>query len=101
MNLVNARKDEEKAQVAYDEMVEVKTKEHEEMTAAFESKKQLIGDNAENIGTTTTEVQSMKEQLDVDTTFRDSLLEKCPKKAEEYKIRTSLRANELAKHPRK
>jgi hypothetical protein len=96
MNLVNARKDEEKAQTAYDEMVEVKTKEHEEMTAAFESKKQLIGDNAENIGTTTTEVQSMKEQLDVDTTFRDSLLEKCPKKAEEYKIRTSLRANEEA-----
>jgi hypothetical protein len=96
MNLVNARRDEEKAQTAYDEMVEVKEKEHEEMTAAFESKKQLIGDNAENIGTTTTEVQSMKEQLDVDTTFRDSLLERCPKKAEEYKIRTSLRANEEA-----
>jgi hypothetical protein len=96
MNLANARRDEEKAQTAYDEMVEVKEKEHEEMTAAFDSKKQLIGDNAENIGTTTTEVQSMKEQLEVDTTFRDSLLERCPKKAEEYKIRTTLRANEEA-----
>merc|ERR1719352_907341 len=66
------------------------------MTEAFESKKQLIGDNAESISTITTEVQSMKEQLDVDTTFRDSLLVRCPKKAEEYKIRTSLRANEEA-----
>jgi len=96
MNLVNARKDEEKAQKAFDEMIEVKTAEFDEMTEAFESKKQLIGDNAESISTITTEVQSMKEQLDVDTTFRDSLLVRCPKKAEEYKIRTSLRANEEA-----
>ena len=67
MNLVNARKDEEKAQKAFDEMIEVKTAEFDEMTEAFESKKQLIGDNAESISTITTEVQSMKEQLDVDT----------------------------------
>jgi hypothetical protein len=43
MNLENARKDEEKAQTAFDEMVKVKEEEHEEMTTAFESKKQLIG----------------------------------------------------------
>merc|ERR1719460_560300 len=42
MNLVNARKDEEKAQKAFDEMIEVKTAEFDEMTEAFESKKQLI-----------------------------------------------------------
>merc|ERR1719331_1402575 len=56
---VSTRANEEKKQKEYDEMMEVKTKEYDEMEELFEAKKKEIGDNAAQISTISSEIETM------------------------------------------
>lgn len=93
-NLASARDVEAKAVTAYDDMVEVKTAEFDEMKTASDSKKETIGNNAADVAKTSTEVDTMKTQIVDDTEFLATLKERCDTKEKEYNVRKSLRASE-------
>merc|ERR1719299_354806 len=95
-NLDNARIAEAKKQKEYDEMMEVKTAEYEEMSELFEAKKKEIGDNAAQISTISSEVETMEAELAADQEFLATLTERCTAKAKEFEKRNTLRAGEEA-----
>merc|ERR1719262_1492033 len=59
-NLENARAAEKKAQEEYDEFMELKKKEFEEMETSYNDKKDEIGTNAESIATTESEKETLE-----------------------------------------
>merc|ERR1719473_2579302 len=59
-NLEAGIQTEEKKQKEYDEMMEVKTAEYDMMEKLFEAKKKEIGDNAAQISTISSEVETME-----------------------------------------
>jgi hypothetical protein len=93
-NLANARDVEEKAVKAYEDLVEVKTAEFDEMKTSCDSKKETIGNNAADVAKTQTEVDTMKTQIVDDSEFLAALKERCDTKEKEYNLRQSLRASE-------
>jgi len=93
-NLANARDVEEKAVTAYEDLVEVKTAEFDEMKTECDSKKETIGNNAADVAKTQTEVDTMKTQIVDDSEFLAALKERCDTKEKEYNLRQSLRASE-------
>merc|ERR1719487_2602367 len=95
-NLENARTAEAKKQKEYDEMMAVKTAEYEEMEELFEAKKKEIGDNAAEISTISSEVETMEAELAADQEFLATLTERCASKAKEFEKRNMLRAGEEA-----
>jgi hypothetical protein len=95
-NLDNARVAEEKKQKEYDEMMEVKSAEYDEMSELFEAKKKEIGDNAAQISTVSSEVDTMEAELAADQEFLAALSERCTSKAKEFEKRNQLRAGEEA-----
>merc|ERR1719326_281348 len=95
-NLASARQNEEKKQKEYDEMMEVKTAEYEEMEELFEAKKKEIGDNAAQISTISSEVETMEAELAADQEFLAALTERCSAKKAEFEKRNMLRAGEEA-----
>merc|ERR1740138_1197569 len=90
-NLDNARVAEEKKQKEYDEMMEVKSAEYDEMSELFEAKKKEIGDNAAQISTVSSEVDTMEAELAADQEFLAALSERCTSKAKEFEKRNQLR----------
>jgi septal ring factor EnvC (AmiA/AmiB activator) len=95
-NLESTRQAEEKKQKEYDEMMEVKTKEYDEMEELFEAKKKEIGDNAAQISTISSEVETMEAELAADQEFLATLTERCSAKAKEFQKRNMLRSGEEA-----
>merc|ERR550537_1731144 len=95
-NLESTRQAEEKKQKEYDEMMEVKTKEYDEMEELFEAKKKEIGDNAAQISTISSEVETMEAELAADQEFLATLTERCSAKKAEFEKRNMLRAGEEA-----
>jgi len=95
-NLESAITAEEKAQKEYDEFMELKTKEYDEMEELFEAKKKEIGDNAAEISTISSEVETMEAELAADQEFLATLTERCSAKAKEFEKRNMLRAGEEA-----
>jgi len=95
-NLESAITAEEKAQKEYDEFMELKTKEYDEMEELFEAKKKEIGDNAAEISTISSEVETMEAELAADQEFLATLTERCASKAKEFEKRNMLRAGEEA-----
>jgi hypothetical protein len=95
-NLDSARVAEEKKQKEYDEMMEVKTAEYDEMEELFNAKKKEIGDNAAQISTISSEVDTMEAELAADQEFLGTLTERCASKAKEFEKRNMLRAGEEA-----
>jgi cell division protein FtsB len=95
-NLDNARIAEEKKQKEYDEMMEVKTEEYDEMKELFDAKKKEIGDNAAQISTISSEVDTMESELAADQEFLATLTDRCSAKAKEFEKRNMLRAGEEA-----
>merc|ERR1719171_256005 len=87
---------EEKKQKEYDEMMEVLKAEYSEMETLFEAKKQQIGDNAAEISTISSEVDTMEGELAADQEFLATLTERCAAKAKEFEKRNMLRAGEEA-----
>merc|ERR1719454_1774234 len=95
-NLESARATEEKKQKEYDEMMEIKTAEYDEMEELFEAKKQEIGDNAAQISTISSEVETMEAELAADQEFLAALTTRCSSKKAEFEKRNMLRAGEEA-----
>jgi vacuolar-type H+-ATPase subunit I/STV1 len=95
-NLESTRIAEEKKQKEYDEMMEVKTAEYDEMEELFEAKKKEIGDNAAQISTISSEVETMEAELAADQEFLATLTARCSGKAKEFEKRNMLRAGEEA-----
>merc|ERR1719252_513302 len=77
-------------------MMEVKTAEYEEMEELFEAKKKEIGDNAAQISTISSEVETMEAELAADQEFLAALTERCTSKKAEFEKRNMLRAGEEA-----
>jgi len=95
-NLESARTTEAKKQKEYDEMMEIKTAEYDEMEELFEAKKQEIGDNAAQISTISSEVETMEAELAADQEFLAALTTRCSSKKAEFEKRNMLRAGEEA-----
>jgi len=95
-NLENARIAEEKKQKEYDEMMEVKSAEYDEMSELFDAKKKEIGDNAAQISTISSEIETMESELAADQEFLAALTERCTSKKAEFEKRNMLRAGEEA-----
>jgi len=95
-NLENARIAEEKKQKEYDEMMEVKSAEYDEMSELFDAKKKEIGDNAAQISTISSEIDTMEAELASDQEFLAALTDRCSSKGKEFEKRNQLRAGEEA-----
>merc|ERR550537_1442247 len=95
-NLESTRANEEKKQKEYDEMMEIKTAEYDEMEELFEAKKKEIGDNAAQISTISSEVETMEAELGADQEFLAALTARCSAKKAEFEKRNMLRAGEEA-----
>merc|ERR1719181_354903 len=76
--------------------MEVKSAEYDEMKELFEAKKKEIGDNAAQISTISSEVETMEAELAADQEFLATLTERCSAKAKEFEKRNQLRAGEEA-----
>merc|ERR1719331_3156453 len=95
-NLESTRANEEKKQKEYDEMMEIKTAEYDEMSELFDAKKKEIGDNAAQISTISSEIDTMESELAADQEFLATLTDRCSAKAKEFEKRNMLRAGEEA-----
>merc|ERR1719375_516024 len=72
------------------------TEEYDDMEALFEKRKTEIGETAELISRTTSQMNTAQEQLDDDTSFLASLTDRCAKKKAEFDKRNMLRSEEEA-----
>jgi len=95
-NLLNARQVENKSLTEYNEYISVKETEHGEMTSSFESKKEILGNNADDIAKTSEELETTTGLKETDEEFLGDLTEKCAVKAKEYAKRVMLRTGEEA-----
>merc|ERR1719478_666828 len=95
-NLDNARTAEEKKQAEYEELMKVKGEEYDEMSELFDAKKKEIGDNAAQISTISSEIDTMESELAADQEFLATLTDRCSAKAKEFEKRNQLRAGEEA-----
>jgi len=95
-NLESARREEAKAAKEFSEMISLKTTEWDDMDGAVSEKSQLTGDQSAEIATTTSEVETMQNQLDTDQAFLAQLTTRCEGKRTEFEQRNALRANEEA-----
>jgi len=95
-NLDNARTAEEKKQGEYEELMKVKGEEYDEMSELFDAKKKEIGDNAAQISTISSEIDTMESELAADQEFLATLTDRCSAKAKEFEKRNQLRAGEEA-----
>merc|ERR1719502_1630546 len=77
-------------------MMEVKTAEYDEMKELFDAKKKEIGDNAAQVSTISSEIDTMEAELAADQEFLAALTERCSAKGKEFEKRNMLRAGEEA-----
>jgi hypothetical protein len=95
-NLASARTAESKAQTEYDDFTSVKETEYTEMSEAHEAKKEIIGNNAQEIADTSTSLEETQTLKAEDETFVGSLTDRCAVKKKQYEKRVMLRTNEEA-----
>merc|ERR1719502_1508787 len=77
-------------------MMTVMEQEYDDMSALFEKRKKEIGETAELVSRTTSEMNTAKERLSDDSDFLASLTSRCAKKKAEYEKRNMLRSQEEA-----
>merc|ERR1719183_2574704 len=95
-NLANARQVESKALADFNAMAKVLQEEYDEASDLFEKRKKEIGETAELISRTTSEMNTAKERLADDTDFLASLTDRCAKKKAQFDKRNMLRSQEEA-----
>merc|ERR1719217_196556 len=95
-NLANARQVESKALADFNAMAKVLREEYDEASDLFEKRKKEIGETAELISRTTSEMNTAKERLADDTDFLASLTERCATKKAQFDKRNMLRSQEDA-----
>merc|ERR1719460_2716453 len=77
-------------------MIKVMTEEYNDMSDLFEKRKKEIGETAELVSTTTSEMNTAQERLADDQEFLASLTDRCAKKKAEFEKRNMLRSQEEA-----
>merc|ERR1719473_385723 len=95
-NLANARQVESKGIFDYNAMMTVMTEEYDKMSALFEKRKKEIGETAELVSRTSSEMNTAKERLADDEDFLASLTERCATKKAQFEKRNMLRSQEEA-----
>merc|ERR1719353_2578639 len=95
-NLANARQVEAKALADFTAMKKVLDEEYDEASDLFEKRKKEIGETAELISRTTSEMNTAEERLSDDTEFLASLTDRCAKKKADFDKRNMLRSQEEA-----
>merc|ERR1719217_10832 len=95
-NLANARQVESKALADFNAMAKVLREEYDEASDLFEKRKKEIGETAELISKTTSEMNTAKERLADDQEFLASLTDRCAKKKAEFEKSNMLRSQEEA-----
>merc|ERR1719199_1472096 len=95
-NLASARQVEAKAIFDHTSMMGVLTEEYDDMEALLEKRKKEIGESAELVSRTSSEMNTAQERLSDDTEFLASLTDRCAKKKAEYEKRNMLRSQEEA-----
>merc|ERR1719217_1186744 len=96
-NLANARQVEAKALADFTAMKKVLDEEYDEASDLFEKRKTEIGETAELISRTTSEMNTAEERLADDQEFLASLTDRCAKKKADFEKRNMLRSMRLAK----
>merc|ERR1719238_1729230 len=76
--------------------MKVLTEEYDDMSDLFEKRKKEIGETAELISTTSSEMNTAKERLADDEDFLASLTERCATKKAQFEKRNMLRSQEEA-----
>merc|ERR1719313_224843 len=94
LNLENARTEEAKKQEEYDKLKLNLETEFTEMETSYNSKKDIIGDNAADIASTETELEATETLQSEAQDFLASLETRCATKEKEFTKRKTLRANE-------
>merc|ERR1719311_127721 len=77
-------------------MIKVMTEEYDDMSDLFEKRKKEIGESAELVSRTSSEINTAKERLSDDQEFLASLTTRCATKKKEYEKRNMLRSQEEA-----
>merc|ERR1719235_2942547 len=95
-NLANARQVEAKALADFTAMKKVLDEEYDEASDLFEKRKTEIGETAELISRTTSEMNTAEERLADDQEFLASLTDRCAKKKADFEKRNMLRSQEEA-----
>jgi hypothetical protein len=95
-NLLNARQVENKSLTEFNDFIAVKVEEHTDMTSSFNSKKEILGNNADDIAKTSEELETTTGLKESDEAFLADLTSKCATKAKEYQKRVMLRTGEEA-----
>merc|ERR1719253_1631419 len=95
-NLENARTEEQKKQEEYDALNTNLETEFTEMETSYNSKKDIIGDNADDIASTEQELEATQTIQTEAQDFLASLETRCAAKEKEFTKRKTLRANEEA-----
>merc|ERR1719316_179396 len=95
-NLANARQVESKAISDYDAMIKVMSEEYDDMSDLFEKRKKEIGETAELVSKTSSEMNTAQQRLADDQEFLASLTDRCAKKKAEFEKRNMLRSQEEA-----
>merc|ERR1719331_1420937 len=95
-NLANARQVESKAISDYNAMIKVMSEEYDDMSDLFEKRKKEIGETAELVSKTTSEMNTAQQRLADDQEFLASLTDRCAKKKAEFEKRNMLRSQEEA-----
>merc|ERR1719421_2579156 len=95
-NLANARQVEAKALADFNAMSAVLQEEYDEASDLFEKRKKEIGETAELISRTTSEMNTAQDRLEQDQEFLASLTDRCAKKKADFEKRNMLRSQEEA-----
>merc|ERR1719160_684461 len=95
-NLANARQVEAKALADFTAMKKVLDEEYVEASELFEKRKTEIGETAELISRTSSEMNTAKDRLADDQDFLASLTDRCAKKKADFDKRNMLRSQEEA-----
>merc|ERR1719326_2629372 len=95
-NLADARKTEKKQKKEFDEFMEVKQNAFDEMSALYDEKQSLLGDNDDELASRRKALANAEEQKDIKEKFLEGLLPLCKERTKEYEVRKALRANEDA-----
>merc|ERR1719421_1928021 len=83
-NLANARQVEAKALADFNAMSAVLQEEYDEASDLFEKRKKEIGETAELISRTTSEMNTAQDRLSQDQEFLASLTDRCAKKKAQF-----------------
>jgi len=95
-NLASIRAAEKAAIEAHDKFMKIKKDEHATMTAAYEEKQGMLGDNDGELAGEREKLAEAQDALASDEEFLAKLLPMCAEKAKEFEHRNMLGANEEA-----